>query len=191
MTDHDPAATPTQPVRHSGRRRLLQALALGGASAAVLPEKWVRPVIDAVIVPAHAQGSIVHINGIYSNVQNGIGAVPGSFMERLANFVVPSAHAQAGNPFANLEQVHFDCRANPNVQVRYYNSYSSLCETMPTTIFANNVIQDVKVGTYTFFNLLASPSTLTGQVSGGWSPFLDAAPFTLTLTDFMPGCNVA
>lgn len=190
MTDHDPAATSTEPVRPAGRRRLLQALALGGVSAAVLPEKWVRPVIDTVIVPAHAQGSIVHINGIYSNVQTN-GAAPGSFMERLANFVVPSAHAQVGNPFANLEQVHFDCRANPNVQVRYYNSYSSLCETMPTTIFPNNVIQDVTLGTYTFFNLLASPSTLTGQVSGGWSPILNAAPFTLTLTDLMPNCNVA
>lgn len=40
-----------------GRRRLLKALVIGGTAAAVLPEKWVKPVVDTVIVPAHAQGS--------------------------------------------------------------------------------------------------------------------------------------
>jgi hypothetical protein len=40
------------------RRRLLkQAMAGGIVGAALLPERWLRPVVDSVIVPAHAQTS--------------------------------------------------------------------------------------------------------------------------------------
>ncbi len=40
------------------RRRLLQVAFGGGALAAlVLPDRWVRPVVKSVIVPAHAQAS--------------------------------------------------------------------------------------------------------------------------------------
>jgi hypothetical protein len=41
----------------SARRRLFQIMVVGGTAAIVLPEKWVKPVVDAVIVPAHADGS--------------------------------------------------------------------------------------------------------------------------------------
>ena len=40
------------------RRRLLKALSLGGAAAGlgqVLPERWVRPIVNSVVLPAHAQ----------------------------------------------------------------------------------------------------------------------------------------
>ncbi|MFN0263221.1 hypothetical protein ACKTEK_05005 [Tepidamorphus sp. 3E244] len=39
------------------RRKLLQRVAVGGAFAfiPVLPEKWVKPAIDMIVVPAHAQ----------------------------------------------------------------------------------------------------------------------------------------
>jgi hypothetical protein len=43
------------------RREVLKALAtVGGAAAAsaLLPEKWVQPVVEAGIVPAHAQSSL-------------------------------------------------------------------------------------------------------------------------------------
>ena len=42
----------------SGRRRLLKGLAAGSAVIAgqeVLPEKWSKPLVDAVVLPAHAQ----------------------------------------------------------------------------------------------------------------------------------------
>ena len=40
-----------------GRRRLVQALSVGGvaAGAAAVPDKWTAPVIDAVTLPAHGQ----------------------------------------------------------------------------------------------------------------------------------------
>ncbi len=37
------------------RRRLLTALAATGATGLVLPEKWARPAVDSVMLPAHAQ----------------------------------------------------------------------------------------------------------------------------------------
>ena len=41
------------------RRRALQILGLGGAVAATiaLPGKWTRPIVESIVVPAHAQSS--------------------------------------------------------------------------------------------------------------------------------------
>jgi hypothetical protein len=53
-----------------GRRELLKALAAtGGAvtAASMLPGKWVKPVIEAGVLPAHAQSSAFNISGL--NVQ--------------------------------------------------------------------------------------------------------------------------
>lgn len=47
--------------KHSrARRQLLKSLTAGGlvAGAHVVPDRWVKPVVDAVVVPAHAQGSV-------------------------------------------------------------------------------------------------------------------------------------
>lgn len=42
-----------------GRRRLLQVLSFGGVAAAAktLPDQWTKPVVDQVLLPAHAQMS--------------------------------------------------------------------------------------------------------------------------------------
>jgi hypothetical protein len=88
----------------SARRRLLQIMAVGGTAAVVLPEKWVKPVVDAVIVPAHAATS-VPISGIFGN--HGTLAFAdsgqGNFLERVAGMVVGSAHAASTVPFCGLE----------------------------------------------------------------------------------------
>jgi hypothetical protein len=53
---------------HESRRTLLKHLVAAGGSAigaaAVLPDKWVKPVVDAVIVPLHAQTSPGIINPV-------------------------------------------------------------------------------------------------------------------------------
>jgi len=50
-------ASASENKEQAGRRRLLKA---GGvvASSALLPEKWSRPVVDTVLLPAHAQTSM-------------------------------------------------------------------------------------------------------------------------------------
>jgi hypothetical protein len=52
---------------NESRRTLLKHLAAAGGAAigaAALPDKWVKPVVDAVIVPLHAQTSPVIINPV-------------------------------------------------------------------------------------------------------------------------------
>ncbi len=41
------------------RRRVLKTFALGGvgALAILLPSKWTRPVVESIVVPAHAAAS--------------------------------------------------------------------------------------------------------------------------------------
>ena len=75
------------PVTAEGRRRLLKTLAVSGATAALLPEKWVKPLIDKILVPAHAQTSVVSFDGIYVNIDKNLATtyVPNSLFERLAN----------------------------------------------------------------------------------------------------------
>ena len=82
----------------SARRRLFQILAVGGTAAVVLPAKWVKPVVDAVIVPAHAAGSVVgRVGGIYGNggVQTTQNTNRASALERFAGMIIGSAHAAA------------------------------------------------------------------------------------------------
>jgi hypothetical protein len=47
----------TEPERQRARRRLLQLLAVGGVVGAgsLLPREWVKPVVNQVVLPAHAQ----------------------------------------------------------------------------------------------------------------------------------------
>jgi hypothetical protein len=41
------------------RRKLLKSLAAGGTVAAVTPSKWIKPVVESTVLPAHAQASPV------------------------------------------------------------------------------------------------------------------------------------
>jgi hypothetical protein len=46
-------------TRELSRRKLLERVALGGAAISVtlLPSEWVKPVVETIVVPAHAQVS--------------------------------------------------------------------------------------------------------------------------------------
>ena len=55
------------------RRKLLKALVAGGGAVAVgksLPESWMKPVIDSVTLPVHAQASGITYFGSISNGGN-------------------------------------------------------------------------------------------------------------------------
>lgn len=91
----------------SARRRLIQALALGGGitSAKLIPGRWSSPVVKSALLPAHATSSICslgnsqpYIINITENPnpdQDGISAPPGarSVAMRLADLLMPEASA--------------------------------------------------------------------------------------------------
>jgi hypothetical protein len=41
----------------SSRRRILKTILVAGGGAAVVPKTWVKPAVDAVVLPLHAQAS--------------------------------------------------------------------------------------------------------------------------------------
>ena len=176
----------------NGRRRLLKMLAAGGVASVALPEKWVKPVVDAVIVPAHAQGSIFVINGIFTNQPITVGSFnPGTLMDRFAGLFISSANAAL--PACQLDNtlcVAFDCTATPNVAV--YLSTLSQCgiaSSTSTTIFPNNAIADVSIDNYNFTNLVASSSAISGVVSNSNPNVCSTSVFTLPLSSGNP-CNL-
>lgn len=44
-------------AKQTGRRNALTLLGVGAVSAVAMPSKWSKPLVDAVILPAHAQTS--------------------------------------------------------------------------------------------------------------------------------------
>jgi len=83
--------------RGDARRRLLKSLALGGGALAAtgsLPDRWQRPAIDGVLLPAHAQAT-----GAFAGSAQGVegfGSVgPGG--GGLLDLLVERADAQEGN----------------------------------------------------------------------------------------------
>jgi hypothetical protein len=148
----------------SARRRLFQILAAGGAAAVVLPEKWVKPVVDAVIVPAHAAGSVVRAQGIYGNsgppLVTDSGA--GKFLERFAGALMGSAYADVLPTcgLANNTCISFDIAPLPSTAVRVFSNGSS----NTTVIYPNNVISNVSVGSLAFTNLSATTTYVSGVI---------------------------
>lgn len=81
----------------AGRRRLLGTLAAGGAAAVLLPEKWTRPVIDRILVPAHAQ-QVSRVTVLYFTNREQLGqSQSGNLFERIADVLIPPAHAIPAN----------------------------------------------------------------------------------------------
>jgi hypothetical protein len=61
MADDKKAQVPATPEKHAERRRkLLKGLAAGGGAVTaskLLPESWGKPILDAIVLPAHAQAT--------------------------------------------------------------------------------------------------------------------------------------
>jgi len=62
----------------TARRKVLKSAALAGSavfiSSKALPNKWSKPVIEAVVLPAHAQTTCCDIAGIYCGSPDGSSA---------------------------------------------------------------------------------------------------------------------
>ena len=181
----------------SARRRLFQILAVGGTAAVVLPAKWVKPVVDAVIVPAHAAGSVVgRVGGIYGNggVQTTQNTNRASALERFAGMIIGSAHAAAvpliacgslTNP--NTVCISFSIPSAPGTSVTVVTSNQG-SSSVPQ-IYPNNTIDNVSVGNLSFTGLTYTPGlNVSGNVS---SPSCNniSQPFVFTSQLFV--CQVS
>jgi hypothetical protein len=121
-----------------GRRALLKTLVAGGAAAVLLPERWTRPVIDKIMVPAHAQGTVVDLSGIYVSYphsQNGASA--SGLFERFVDALVPAAHAEPYNEFQSISLCNTACIAlevlSNNSVLGYVNGATGTSTLDPST----------------------------------------------------------
>jgi len=77
------------------RRKLLKSIAVGSGAVFAgkqLPQNWSRPVVNSVVLPAHAQTSGRTFTGT-GNVNFGFNNNSNSMVAGLADALVPSAHA--------------------------------------------------------------------------------------------------
>ncbi len=90
--EHKLDSSPGSPdVRGVARRRLLLSLVTAGgafASATVLPRRWTQPIVDSIIVPAHAQATPVVVTGAFTTAPI---SVVGSIMDLFVRPVYASA----------------------------------------------------------------------------------------------------
>jgi hypothetical protein len=75
------------------RRKLLKSVAAGGGAiiaGKTLPKEWSRPVVDSVILPAHAATSL----GPFSGSAGSVMLDSDSMLAQAMDAVIPQAHAQ-------------------------------------------------------------------------------------------------
>ncbi|HOE42557.1 MAG TPA: hypothetical protein PLB25_13125 [Rhodoferax sp.] len=167
----------------SARRRLFQILAVGGTAAVVLPTKWVKPVVDAVIVPAHAAGSVVRVSGIYGN-SGGVLLGSASVLDRFTGMLMSSAQANNIQSCANTVCISFDIPANGNtVQIWALNVPGT------TNIQANNTLDNVTVGQLAFSGMYADSVYLRGTITA--TPNALCSSGTFTFPRVSAACNSA
>ena len=97
-TGSDLSAEKTDTNDKNSRRSLLKKLAVGGIAGAALPTQWSRPVVDSVMLPAHAQTSD---SSVYGGGGGGPVAGPGpaptnSIGEEILDFFTTPAQAGYG-----------------------------------------------------------------------------------------------
>ncbi len=89
-SDHDNPLTESRSEKQRpARRKLLKSIAIGGGAAALgktLPEQWSKPMVDSVLVPAHAQATQPPQRSLVSlNIET----------TSISDFFMQTAHASA------------------------------------------------------------------------------------------------
>ena len=183
------SANENEMLASEGRRLLLKSLAAGGAAAAFLPDKWTKPVIDRILVPAHAQGS-PGLYGIYTN--NGSGRLftsnfqPGMF-ERLANMIIPVANAgENGLMSCNSLCIAMDVKTNNSV-IGYVAGSQGISSFDPDTRSIANIFVNT-CGSYSLSNCMINVdgSELTGYIAASKNNDCYAGYFSLERSAVIP-----
>ena len=145
------------------RRHILGLLTAGGVAAPrVLPGKWVKPVVDLIIVPAHAQASPINcVNQAFADVE-----LPGDAHLMLAETAPPTTKGRltttttttttTQNPDGSTTQ-HEETQATTSCAVGSHES-----RTFGTVLQAHQTIWSTSglLGTLNLLKSLTWPSTL-------------------------------
>lgn len=110
----------------ASRRRALRGIVAGGGAGAVaafVPGTWTRPVVDSVLLPAHAQTSVTPYQSVGS-----VGDISGlepsesqfrQFVDNVTDMLMPSAHAASGwSPYGSCLQIEVDNLLDPDSDAR-------------------------------------------------------------------------
>lgn len=184
--DHTPNGedSGTDP-RQQARRRLLKALGgAGGAFAAgkSLPETWSRPVVDAVLLPAHAQATGA---GPWSGGGTAVQVGPGPAKrlgDRLLDALIPPANAgiaEDGGAFCPDIYVCIEMAGPTTAKVTIANCCDGpLAQNSSCTVTGGNKLNNCHVngsyGNYTV-NATLNNNKWTGTVEGDCPCFISGA----------------
>ena len=106
-----------EPKLTKSRRKLLKSIALGGGAIAVgktLPQSWTRPVVESVMLPAHAQASVPSVLSFSGTIFEPNGAIQAdntdandkSLLAKVFDSVIPEAKANGGYEFSICIEVN-------------------------------------------------------------------------------------
>ncbi len=156
--NHSDNITPDTGHSSNKRRQALKNIALGGgliSAASMAPQKWVRPVVDSVILPSHANTSDDNANlpgaatttlapvldytfgGIPQTVQSGIDEKTQNIASRLLDTAIPTAQA-----YDDSKDTYYACLAitgnsySGKIVIQrygyYYDEYANISGTVGT-----------------------------------------------------------
>ena len=187
---------------NQGRRKAVKSIAAGAGivAAAGSIDKWGKPIINSVMVPAHAQTSNVNMNatGIFSvansPVTSTIGAMSSeliadeSISEELLEFFMPSANANGGG-FCNVN-------CSIDVNATFTETIAYFCLDGATTGFhQNSATVDMNVMPATCGATSLGPVSVTGGTWNGTDWVLDITTAnvsdTVTISPGGSGCSEA
>ena len=186
MTDSNSNVSKSnKPKSAAARRRILKTLLAGGgviAGAKALPEKWAKPVVESVVLPAHAQGSPVTAPQVFTT-----GAMPPtgpgpakSVASDLLDMIIPPAEAEVVcKPIPTFELTLEVVGSNVNTCFSYPNA--SLVASIPGVMVdgANNISDFGYTGTgagfcagmWSFYDVVLTPEVkITGNVDFQFEP---------------------
>lgn len=169
----------TNPQRRQALKKILAGSSIVGASA-VVPDKWVKPVVDVVVLPAHAQPSpafMLPLNATWAGGGggNGFGSLEPKSGEGLAmrvlDQIVPAARAQDNMSIADCHSSVTVCLDTMKVGENQVNVRLAVIpgpQGSATADVVNGVIQQpFMIEGYTVTGTLSdNAQTWTGTVEG-------------------------
>jgi hypothetical protein len=167
------------------RRKLLKSVAAGGGAiiaGKTLPEKWTKPAVDAVVLPAHAQTSAGTYSG--SGQQASIGS--DSTFARALDSLVPQAHARPPYELSwCIRRVPGSKTADVDFLVTVGSNpvYDAFRFTMPGVVVDRSTQLQAENGCNNRVILLEQLGLIKDAVAGGMMP----PPATCKLFGVEPG----